>query len=288
MRKLTALLLFLLSTPAWAAWNCQSFNSQVYCTGTAAQFSTNTPGGIATRATGNSSDTQHAYTWSGTAWIDLGAAAGGTVSIDQTGPANDVNLVTPAGDSAMDDVNDAVKVNVVTGGAGASPASPAYVTLGGGIGVTDTYIARFDATGDMPASITSSANVSASRIKFTGFAGADRRVQVAWHCATTAGPDTQATQAFFGPVAQGAMVTINAADDSTANTRLTYVDITGGGTPSTPVSDVFMVSNTSPFIEVVLNTAITRVDVIGVPNTLSTTNLDTIIPCFVELKGLAP
>lgn len=150
----------------------------------------------------------------------------------------------------------------------------------------DSRIARFDAVADMPADITSSGNVSGDRIKFDTFNATARTIQFAWHAAGIAGPDTQATQAFFGEVALGAMIVINAPDDATANSRLTYSDLTGAGTSSAGVADRIMVSKFNSFAEITVDEAITRIDVIGVPNGLSTTHLDTILPAFLEIRVL--
>lgn len=168
-----------------------------------------------------------------------------------------------------------------------STGDAAHVTLvatAAGAGAVDSRILRFNEVGDMPADITSAANVAADRVKLDGFAAGARRVQVLWHGAGIAGPDTQATQAFFGEVALGALVTINADDDATANGRLTYADLTGGGTSSAGVANRFMVSKNVAVLDLVLDEAIDRIDIVGVPNGLTTTNLDTLLPCFLEVR----
>lgn len=159
----------------------------------------------------------------------------------------------------------------------------ALVTLGMP-GPVDSRIMRFDAVTDMPADITNSGNVSGDRIELTGFASTARRVLALWHGAGIAGPDTQGTQQFFGEVALGAMLIVNADDDTDANGRLVFTDLTGGGSSSAGVEDRFMVSKSAPFIDITLTEAISRIDVIGVPNGLSTTHLDVILPCFLELR----
>jgi hypothetical protein len=163
-------------------------------------------------------------------------------------------------------------------------AHVSIVQTSAGAGAVDQRIARFDAVADMPADITSSVNVAADRIKFDSFAATARRIRLIWHGAGIAGPDTQATQAFFGEIALGARITVNAPDDSTANTRLTYTDITGASTSSSGAADTFMVSKSNAMIELVVDEAITRIDAIGIPNGLSTTHIDTILPCFLEVQ----
>jgi hypothetical protein len=148
----------------------------------------------------------------------------------------------------------------------------------------DARLARFDAVADMPADIASGANVAADRIKFDSFSATARRVQLLWHGAGITGGDTQGTQAFFGEIALGARVTVNAPDDATADTRLTYTDLTGAGTSSAGVADTFMLSKHNPSMELTLDVAVTRIDAIGIPNGLSTTHLDTILPCFLEVR----
>lgn len=151
----------------------------------------------------------------------------------------------------------------------------------------DHRLMRFDAVADMPADITSAANVAADRIELDTFSGAVRRLQLIWHGAGITGPDTQGTQAFFGEIALGALISINAQDDTEANSRLTFTDLTGGGTSSAGKTDVFMVSKSSPILDIYLDAALTRVDVIGIPNGLSTTHLDLILPCFLELRAFS-
>lgn len=159
----------------------------------------------------------------------------------------------------------------------------ALVTLGLP-GAIDHRLMRFDAVADMPADITSAANVSGDRIELDGFASTARRIQAIWHGCGLTGQDTQGTAAFFGEIALGALISINAADDSAANSRLTYADLTGAGTSSSGKSDTFMVSGRSPILEITMDEVISRIDVIGVPNGLSGTNLDVILPCFLELR----
>lgn len=159
----------------------------------------------------------------------------------------------------------------------------ALVTLGLP-GAIDQRLMRFDAVVDMPVDITSAANVAADRIELDTFASTARQIQAIWHGSGLTGMDTQATAQFFGEVALGALISVNAADDTAANARLTYTDLTGAGASSAGKADTFMVSGRSPIFELMLDEVITRIDVIGIPNGLSTTHLDVILPCFLELR----
>ena len=151
-------------------------------------------------------------------------------------------------------------------------------------GSVDHRLVRFDAPADMPASVTSSTDVTADLVQLDTFSSAARIIQLLWHGAGITGADTQATQAFFGEVAFGALVTVNATDDATAAARLTYTNITGGDTVSAGKTDVFMVSKSNPVVELTTDAAITDIYAIGVPNGLTTTHLDTILPCFLEVR----
>ena len=163
-------------------------------------------------------------------------------------------------------------------------AQSTKVTVTDAVGALDHRLIRFDAVADMPADITSNANVTADLVQLDTFASTARRIQLLWHGAGITGGDTQVAQAFFGEVAMGALVTVNATDDTTAAARLTYTDITGGSTVSAGKTDVFMVSKSNPVVELTTDAAITDIYAIGVPNGLSTTHLDTILPCFLEVR----
>lgn len=141
----------------------------------------------------------------------------------------------------------------------------------------DVRIARFDAAADMPADITNLANVAADRVKFDTFASTARRIQLLWHEGTNSANAT----ALAGPIATGARVSINAGDDAVANTRLQFVDLTGGGTSSTGKLDVIQLSRANPFVELILSGEILRIDAIGIPIGVTPTN---IIPSFLEVR----
>ena len=143
----------------------------------------------------------------------------------------------------------------------------------------DSRIATFDAAADMPADITVAGNVTNDRIKFTGFTTTSRKLLIQWHA-----PDaTYQGTAGAGPVAMGALLTVNALDDSTADARLTQTDLTGNGTSSSGVADLFMVSATNPSIELTTSATIDRVDAIGVPNKAAPT---TILPSYLTITAL--
>lgn len=149
----------------------------------------------------------------------------------------------------------------------------------------DMRLARFNAAADLPADITNNSNVSGDLITFTGFTTTARGIELIWHAWGQAGGDTQATQQFFGEVALGALVTINADDDTDAATKLTYTDVSGNSDSSSGVADTFMVSRTAPYLFIPVDTEITRIDAIGIATGLNgSTHLDYVIPCFLEVR----
>lgn len=149
----------------------------------------------------------------------------------------------------------------------------------------DMRLARFNAAADLPADITNSSNVSGDLITFTGFAATARALEFVWHAWGQAGADTQATQQFFGEVALGAIVTINADDDTDAATRLTYSDVTGASDSASGVADTFVISRTAPYLYLPVDTQITRIDAIGIATGLNgSTHLDYVVPCFLEVR----
>jgi hypothetical protein len=86
-----------------------------------------------------------------------------------------------------------------------------------------------------------------------------------------------------GPIAIGARVTINAPDTITAENRLTYTDLTGGGTSTAGVPDTLMVSPSNPFVELLLGEQILRIDAIGISAGFTPTN---IVACFLEVRAI--
>ena len=157
----------------------------------------------------------------------------------------------------------------------------AVVSTAGVPAALDTRLARFDAAADMPADITSSANVSASRIKFDTFSSTARKAQLVWHGLSGIGHDGTNTHM---PASLGAMITINAGDDATANVRLTYTDLTGGGTSSSGLSDVIMIGPSNPIVDIDLDTQIIRIDAIGIPSLGD--GASTFEACFLEIRVL--
>lgn len=140
----------------------------------------------------------------------------------------------------------------------------------------DTRIARFNAAADMPADITSNANVLADLVTFTTFSSTARRVQLLWH----GGANSASGTALAGPIATGAIVTVNAPDTVTAGARLTYTDLSGAGT-STAGAEVFMVSSDNPFVELSVSESLTSIYAIGIPIGVTPTS---IIPAFLEVR----
>lgn len=153
----------------------------------------------------------------------------------------------------------------------------AHVTTAGAPAAVDTRIARFDAAADMPADITSNANVTADLVAMTTFTSTARKVQVIWH----GGASTYAATAGAGPIATGAFVTFNAGDSATAATRLTYTDLTGAGTSTSGKTDTVQVSPDNPFVEITLSAALTDVYAIGIPVGVTPTS---IVPSFLEVR----
>lgn len=144
---------------------------------------------------------------------------------------------------------------------------------------TDTRMARFDAAADMPADITSNANVTADLVTMNGFSATARRVQFLWH----GGPVTFTAVANAGPIAAGARVTVNAGDATTAAARLTYTDLTGAGTSTSGKADTFFLSAQNPFLELVIDEAISDIYAIGVYAGVTPTN---IVASFLEVRAI--
>jgi len=157
------------------------------------------------------------------------------------------------------------------------------VVFGSSAGAVDHRMARFNAAADMPADITSSANVTADLVTLNTFSSTARRIQFLWHGPAQSGIDTTGALA-YGAVAMGARVTVNAPDSVTAATRLTYTALTGGGTSTGGTADCFMLSAAAPFLELTVDEAITRIDAIGIPNTVGDAYFDVIQPCFLEVR----
>lgn len=141
----------------------------------------------------------------------------------------------------------------------------------------DARLARFDAAADMPADITSAANVAADLVTMTDFSATARRVQLIWH----GGPVTFSAVANAGPIALGARVTLNAGDTTAAVNRLTVTDLTGAGTSTGGQSDVLMLSAANPFVEITLDGALTDIYAVGVYAGFTPTN---IVPSFLEVR----
>lgn len=160
----------------------------------------------------------------------------------------------------------------------------ALVTTAGAPGILDTRIIRFDNPADMPADITSGANVTADLVQITDISATATRAQFIWHGAGAVGADTQATQAFFGECALGAMIAVGYDDAAAAASALTYVDLTGGGSSASAGLARLMVSKSHAFDEVTFSAGLNRIDLIGVPNGLTSTHLDVFLPCFLEVR----
>lgn len=153
------------------------------------------------------------------------------------------------------------------------------VPTAAGAASVDTRIMRFDAAADMPADITSAADVAGDVIVLDSFAATVTRLQMLWH----GGRTSFSAVANAGPIAQGLLLTINPGDLATAINRLTYVNLTGAGVSSAGVADTFMLSDANPFIEINLDTELLEVYCIGIPVGFTPTN---IIPSFAELRAI--
>lgn len=153
------------------------------------------------------------------------------------------------------------------------------VSTAAGAGFVDSRLARFDAAADMPADITSLANVTADMILFNAFSAGTRRLQMLWHGA----PISWNAAAGAGPIAIGSRITVNAGDAITAAARLTYTDLTGAGTSIAGVADTFNIGPDNPFLEVVLDSDLLDVYAIGIPLGFTPTN---IVSSFLELRGV--
>lgn len=131
----------------------------------------------------------------------------------------------------------------------------ALVSTAGAPSPVATVLVTFDAAADMPADITSSVNVSADRIKIdvAAISATCSRAQCIFHS-----EDGQTT-------CIGAVITVNAADDNTANSNLTQTDVTGGSTASAGKSDTVVISQSKPEVEFKTSSVITRIDLIGIP-----------------------
>lgn len=163
----------------------------------------------------------------------------------------------------------------------ASTSQMLQVTLAGAPAAVDYRMARFDAAADMPADMTSAANVTADLITFSGFSATANKVRLQFHTPL----DTYTGTTAAGPVCTGAYVTINAPDSATAITRLTYTDLTGGGTSSSGVPDTFFLSQSCPEMEILLpaGSTLTSVYAVGVYAGFTPTN---ITPAFLSVIGL--
>lgn len=133
----------------------------------------------------------------------------------------------------------------------------------------ETRLIRFDNAADMPADITSLANVTADAVILTGFAATARRVEFHWHSVGVG-------------IAVGARIAVNALHSADAYDRLTYTDLTGGGSRSSGVADVIMVSNSSPshavYIDVNGGDTLDNIYLIGVPSGAGTE------ACYLEVR----
>lgn len=156
----------------------------------------------------------------------------------------------------------------------------AAVTLYNEPAALDQRLARFDAAGDMPADITSSANVAADLITMDTFSSTATLVQLLWH--GIGGQSDDGTNG-IGPAAIGALVAINAGSAVEAEGRLTYTDLTGGGSSSAGKADVLMVSASCPVAEfhVDPDVGLASLHAIGIPNTTGPAILS---PCFLEVR----
>lgn len=143
-------------------------------------------------------------------------------------------------------------------------------------GATDVRIARFNATADC-CDIVNSGAVAAARINLTGFSSTARRVIFRWHVS----PRTFNGVAEAGHVAVACFISINATSDANANARLAYTDLGGGGTSTSGDTDLFVVSQSNPVVEVALNGPLTRIDVAAVVTPQIPTN---IVPNFLEMQ----
>lgn len=145
-----------------------------------------------------------------------------------------------------------------------------------------TRIMRFDAAADMPADITSAANVAADRIRLDTFDPRAETLQLSFHSVnpvafSVAVPDGSNA----GPICMGVLVCINAADDNDANSRLTYTDLTGAGTSAAGRLNLVMLSVNNPFAEFQLDDPLIRLDVIGIPIGFTPS---TIVPAYLEVR----
>jgi len=124
-------------------------------------------------------------------------------------------------------------------------------------------------------------DVTADLVKMNTFTSTARKIQLIWHGLSGIASDGTNTHS---PAALGAFVTINAGDDATAATRLTYTDLTGAGTSTSGKSDVIMVSPANPNVEMTLDTAILRIDAVGIP--VAGVGTPTFEACFLEVRIL--
>jgi len=155
-----------------------------------------------------------------------------------------------------------------------------------GIGKTLEFrLLTFDASADMPADITDSANVSADRVEVSSLPAGVRLVVARWHGLSGLADDGTN---LYAPAAVGAIITLGAGDDATANSRLTQSDVTGGGTSSSGIADTVMISAANPIakIDIGPDATLSRIDVIGVPVGI-THGTPVFAPCYLELELLS-
>lgn len=134
----------------------------------------------------------------------------------------------------------------------------------------ETRLIRFDNAADMPADITSLANVTADTVVLTGFAATARRVEFHWHGHSVG-------------IALGARIVVNALHSADAYDRLTYTDLTGGGSSSSGKADTVLVSPSSPVaafaIDINGGDSLDNVYLIGIPSGSGT------VACYLEVRA---
>ena len=141
------------------------------------------------------------------------------------------------------------------------------VIIGSDALAVDTRIATYNAAADCAGNLA--AVVTADLWKVTTFTTTARRIVAEWHEGST----TYAGTAGAGPIAVGAMLTINADDDAAAATRLTTADVTGNSTSSSGKADKFVLSRDNPVIDITTDAAITRIDAIGIAAGVTPTSI---------------
>lgn len=133
----------------------------------------------------------------------------------------------------------------------------------------ETRLIRFDSAGDMPADITSLANVTADMVTLTGFSATAKRIEFYWHGHSVG-------------IALGARIVVNALHATDAADRLTYTDLTGAGSSSSGVADTVVVSPSSQISGFAIDTGngdtLDNVYLIGIPSLAGTE------ACFMEAR----